>query len=168
MVMFACVDVHYQADRAKVVCLTFDGWQSEAPKSEYTSLVEHIDEYIPGQFYKRELPCILKVLGKVKESIEILVIDGYVWLDGKKTPGLGGYLYAAMQGRISVIGVAKNAFRGASHAIKVFRGRSKKPLFVTSAGISPARAAREIRLMHGDHRIPTLLTLADQRCRAEK
>ena len=165
--MFACVDVCYKMDYAKVACLTFDRWQSDTPKSEYTSLIEHIDEYIPGQFYKRELPCILKILSKVKESIGVLVIDGYVWLDGKQTPGLGAYLYSALHERIRIIGVAKNAFQDTSHAKKVYRGRSKKPLFVTSAGISLTRAATNIQMMHGDHRIPTLLKLVDQLSRED-
>ena len=165
--MFACVDVQYQNDHAKVVCLTFNSWQSHAPISEYSSLIKHVDDYISGQFYKRELPCILKILGKVKESIEILVIDGYVWLDGKHTPGLGAYLYDALNKQVKIIGVAKNSFMGSSHAKKVFRGRSKRPLFVTAAGIALSEAARHIQTMHGNNRIPTMLKMVDQRCRDE-
>ncbi len=160
--MFACVDAYYEIDHAKVACLTFDTWQSDTPKSEYTSLIKHIDEYIPGQFYKRELPCILKILDKVRESIKVLVVDGYVWLDGKRTPGLGAHLYSALHGQIKIIGVAKNAFKDRSQAKRVYRGASKKPLFVTSVGISPIRAAANIQKMHGEHRIPTLLKLVDQ------
>lgn len=159
--MFACVDVHY-TDHAKVACLTFDSWQSDAPNSKYVSVIEHVEEYVPGQFYKRELPCILKILGKVKEPLEVLVIDGYVWLDGKQTPGLGAYLYRALDERVKIIGVAKNAFKGSLHTKMVYRGRSKRPLFVTAAGSSLTEAARHIKTMHGDHRIPTLLKLVDQ------
>jgi deoxyribonuclease V len=160
--MLACVDVHYRADRAKVACLTFDSWQSDAPDSAYTSVIEHPREYIPGQFYKRELPCILDILGKVRAHITLLVVDGYVWLDRKRTPGLGAHLYDALHGRIAIIGVAKNPYQRAPHAKKVFRGASEKPLYVTSAGISLAQAAKNVRIMHGDYRIPTLLKLVDQ------
>jgi deoxyribonuclease V len=165
--MFACIDVHYQCDHGRVACLTFDDWQSDAPHSEYTGLIEHIDEYIPGQFYKRELPCMLKILKKVKESIEVLVIDGYVWLDGDRTPGLGAHLYSALQERVKIIGAAKTAFKGGLHAKKLYRGKSKRPLFITSAGMAAAEATGNIQIMHGAHRIPTLLKLVDQRCRME-
>ena len=130
-------------------------------------MIEHTDEYISGQFYKRELPCILKILGKVKEPIEVLVIDGYVWLDRKRNPGLGAYLYDALDEQVKIIGVAKSAFKGSSHAKKVYRGRSKKPLFVTAAGISFSEAATNIQSMHGNHRIPTLLKMVDQLSRED-
>lgn len=55
-----------------------------------------------------------------------------------------------------IIEVAKNEFRGAI-AARVLRGASKKPLFVT--------AARDVRSMHGDYRVPTLLARADRLCR---
>ena len=82
-------------------------------------MIEHADEYISGQFYKRELPCILQIFSKVKEPIEVLVIDGYVWLDGKRMPGLGAYLYRALDEQVKIVGVAKNAFKGSLHTKKV-------------------------------------------------
>lgn len=164
--MFACVDVHYKPDRAQVACLTFDAWQNAAPKSKYAIVIKNVEEYVPGQFYKRELPCILKILDKVRETIKVLVIDGYVWLDAKRTPGLGAHLYNALHGQVKIIGVAKSAFKDASLAKKVFRGGSRKPLFVTSVGISPAFAASNIQKMRGTHRIPTLLKLVDQLSRS--
>ena len=165
--MFACVDVHYKIDCAKVACLTFDAWQSTVPKSKYTILIKHFEEYVPGQFYKRELPCIMRILDKVRESITVLVIDGYVWLDGQRTPGLGAHLYSALHGKVNIIGVAKTAFKGTSAAIKVFRGGSKRPLFVTSVGISPVRAASNIQKMYGIYRIPILLKLVDRLSRED-
>jgi len=35
-------------------------------------------------FYKRELPCILKLLDKLEQPPSCIVVDGYVFLDGKK------------------------------------------------------------------------------------
>jgi len=160
--IYACADVHYRGNRAKAACLTFNAWQSENPVSQYTGIIEHIDKYVPGQFYKRELPCLLQVLGEVRETLEVLVIDGYVWLDADKTPGLGAYLYQALDQLISIIGVAKSRFRGSAHAVEVYRGRSKNPLLITSVGIPPAEAAMCIRDMHGKYRIPRLLKLTDQ------
>ena len=69
-----------------------------------------------------------------------------------------------MGSRIPVIGVAKNRYAG-TKAEEVLRGKSRNPLFVTSAGISPVKAAGRIKHMHGEHRIPTLLKLADRLAR---
>ena len=163
--MYACADVHYENDSARAVCLTFNTWRSAHPISEYSIVIEHIDEYVPGQFYRRELPCLVQVLREIKEPVEVLVIDGYVWLDKANTPGLGAYVYKALDEQIGIIGVAKTRFREAEHAVKVFRGWSKKPLLITSVGIPPSEAAMCIRKMHGKYRIPTLLKLVDQRTR---
>lgn len=60
-----------------------------------------------------------------------------------------------------MIGVAKTAFLGASHAIRVYRGGSRRPLLVTAAGLAPADAADLVRTMAGRHRIPDALKRAD-------
>ena len=52
--------------------------------------------YVPGQFYRRELPCLLAVFGLVRQPLEIILIDGYVWLDAQGMPGLGGHLFDAL------------------------------------------------------------------------
>jgi deoxyribonuclease V len=59
-----------------------------------------------------------------------------------------------------VIGVAKSRFEGSS-GIAVFRGRSIRPLYVTAAGVEMEKASEKIRMMHGAHRIPTLLKRVD-------
>jgi len=94
-----------------------------------------------------------------------VIVDGYVWLDANGTPGLGGHLYEALAGKVTVVGVAKTVFRGAGWAIPVTRGSSAVPLFVTAAGIDPKRAAEELKVMHGPYRLPTLLKRVDRLCR---
>jgi len=47
----------------------------------------------------------------------------------------------------------------------VLRGDSRRPLYVTAAGLDPAAAALHVRSMHGPFRIPTLLKRVDQLCR---
>jgi deoxyribonuclease V len=42
--------------------------------------------------------------------IVALDVDGYVWLDSNGTPGLGGRLWASLDQRVCVIGVAKTRF----------------------------------------------------------
>jgi deoxyribonuclease V len=91
------------------------------------------------------------------------VVDGYVDLDPGGRPGLGARAHEALA--IPVIGVAKSAFRTATHAIPVLRGASKRPLFVTSAGIPRADAAELVRLMAGRFRVPDALRRADQLAR---
>jgi deoxyribonuclease V len=68
-------------------------------------------------------------------------------------------------GGTPVIGVAKNRYRHDAWSIPVLRGVSKRPLFVTSAGIEAKKTAEYVRQMHGDHRIPTILNVVDRAAR---
>jgi deoxyribonuclease V len=74
-------------------------------------------------------------------------------------------LYEALAKTVAVIGVAKTQFQSASTAAAVMRGGSRRPLFVTAAGMELAVAARCIQTMHGPHRLPTLLKRVDRLCR---
>jgi len=66
---------------------------------------------------------------------------------------------------VPVIGVAKTAFRTATHAAQVRRGQSARPLFVTAAGMTTARAASLVADMAGPFRIPDALRVADRLAR---
>ena len=57
---------------------------------------------------------------------------------------------------------AKNRFDGTPETAELLRGSSKHPLYITAAGMSQDDAKRCIAAMHGDHRMPTLLTAADR------
>jgi deoxyribonuclease V len=162
--MIACFDVDYRADKAHIGAVLIRNWTDSRPFREYKKEISHIQDYVPGQFYKRELPCIMQLLDEIVEPIDGIVIDGYVWLtEGKK--GLGGYLYEALNQSIPVVGVAKNYFKD-NTAIEVFRGDSKKALYVSAAGIDAAIAAKKIEQMDGEFRNPTILKYVDQLCRA--
>lgn len=104
----------------------------------------------------------MAVLERLTLSLSCIVIDGYVWLDGNHQPGLGARLYDALNGSVPVIGVAKSSFRGSEHAVSLRRGKSKRPLFITSVGIASAQAVINIGAMHGDNRIPTILARVDK------
>ena len=93
-------------------------------------------------------------------NIELLVIDGYVDLDPDGRPGLGAY--ANQEFGAPVIGVAESCFLTATHAIAVLRGLSRRPLFVTAAGVPLSDAAELVRDMSGAHRIPDALRLVDR------
>lgn len=160
--MKLAVDVQYQADAGFAAGVAFRRWSDAEPQAEYGTLVRPIEDYQPGQFFRRELPCILAVLRLCPEPPEMVIVDGYVWLDGSGRTGLGALLFDALGGAVPVIGVAKHAFQGSPHAAQVTRGASTRPLFVTAAGLKLADAAQAIASMHGAHRTPTLLKLADQ------
>jgi deoxyribonuclease V len=92
-------------------------------------------------------------------GLGLLVIDGYADLDPDGSPGLGAH--ADTEFTISVIGVAKSAFRTATHAIAVRRGTSARPVFVTAAGMSRTDAACLVQNMADRFRIPDALRRAD-------
>jgi deoxyribonuclease V len=164
--VIAFVDVDYRGDEAAAACVLADDWGDESPANELVERVAGVEPYVPGQFYKRELPCLLAVLARAGEPIDLVVIDGYVWVGDESHPGLGGHLYRALGERVPVVGVAKTRFLSATTAVEVVRGESSsKPLFVTAAGMKAFDAAERVRTMHGPHRIPTLLRRVDALCR---
>jgi deoxyribonuclease V len=160
--MILALDSYYPGD-AYTVCLSFENWTDHCPRAIFTEVTVLTEEYEPGFFYKRELPCILSILKKVSlENIEAIVIDGFVTLDDSGKPGLGGHLYKALNETIPVIGVAKNDFKSLIHGKRlVYRGTSAKPLYITTLGMEMDLAAEHIKSMHGDFRIPTLLKQLD-------
>jgi deoxyribonuclease V len=92
--------------------------------------------------------------------LTLVVIDGYVDLDPLGQPGLGAHLHA--ETGLPVVGVAKSAFRTATHARQVRRGTSKRPLFVTAVGVPIEEAAGMVAEMAGPHRIPDALRRVDR------
>lgn len=166
--MIACVDVSYQNNEAVAACVLFRSWTDESSDDEIIERIGKIEEYQPGEFYRRELPCILAVLRKVREPLEAVIVDGFVWLGDENSPGLGARLFDRLGRTTVVIGVAKSGFIGAALAVQVLRGRSLKPLYVTAAGMDVSEAARHIQEMHGKFRIPTLLKRTDHLSRRER
>ena len=161
--LFIAVDVHYLDEgvaRAAVVAayeLAFSrvAWTRAA-------VVPVGVPYVPGEFYLRELPPLLAVI-PAGGGLCLIVVDGYVDLDPDGRPGLGAHVHAEFGA--PVIGVAKTAFRDASHAARVFRGYSSRPLYVTAAGMSVTEAAAVVSEMAGQFRIPGALKLADRLAR---
>jgi deoxyribonuclease V len=165
--MLACVDVDYRGDEGPAVasCVVYEDWDSNESHEERVVVIPEVAPYAPGQFYQRELPCILQVLDEVHSPLDAILVDGHVWLDDERRPGLGAHLHRALEGKIPVIGIAKNPFGDFHGQRRVLRGKSYKPLLVTAAGIDVDVAAESVRRMPGAHRIPSLLARADQLCR---
>ncbi|MCE2594357.1 endonuclease V [Motilimonas cestriensis] len=162
------IDVHYNNNEFAVASgVLFSDWESSSYTSKLSVKINDIEPYQPGSFFKRELPCILALLNEIKDDVEVIVIDGYVTLGEARQDGLGSHLYNNLNTKVPIIGVAKNRFAGTPEQCEVLRGTSKKPLYVTSIGISQSEAKKFIQQMHGEYRVPTLLKLVDSECRNE-
>ncbi len=164
--MIVAIDVYYRAQDAKAVAVCFDNWDAENIIQVKSCLVDNLHPYIPGEFYKRELPCIISVLDLLNKSdIKVIIVDGYVTLNNDGKPGLGAYLFKELSESIPVIGVAKRSFHLNSNAVEIRRGQSNSPLFITSLGIDLQVAAQKIKTMKGNYRMPNILKMVDQESR---
>lgn len=174
--MIGFFDAHY-TDTMQAGALVFvKDWPDEKPYGEAYSLLPYAPAvYQPGEFWRRELPILRWLLESpqdpygvafpkppIRDLVDILVIDGFVDL-GPDRPGFGRKAHEAFN--VPVVGVAKSYFLGA-HAIQVTRGKSKRPLYVTSAGIDPYDAALRVGAMHGKDRLPTMIKLVDKLARS--
>jgi deoxyribonuclease V len=151
---YVATDVFYPADgggRAAALVAT-DPTFGTVVAEHVTGLAE-VAEYRPGRFVDRELPALRAVLADVD-------------LDPTGRPGLGAYAHAQFD--VPVIGVAKTAFRAATHAIEVRRGAARKPLYVTATGIPINVAASLVVHMAGPYRLPDALRRVDILTRAIK
>lgn len=162
--MILAIDVQYKDSIGYVAGVMFSDWCDKSSLLEVTSILEDVSDYIPGQFYKRELPCILKLITEHNLMPEIIIIDGYVYLDEHEKSGIGKYLYDHFDKKIKIIGVAKNKYKGISDNFGILRGDSLKPLYVTST-INNELAKSNIKNMFGEFRQPLLIKRADQLCR---
>ena len=166
--MNLAVDVYYKNRNACIAGVAFNAWTDAEPSAVFFSTLNGVAAYVPGKFFKRELPCILKLLKEHDLAPECIIVDGFVYLDGHKKAGLGKHLYDALGGRSAVIGVAKQPFKNGPGYCRINRGQSSKPLYITSKGFTIDAAKEHILSMHGEYRIPTLLKRADQLCRTEE
>jgi deoxyribonuclease V len=157
--LFVATDVHYLASGgARAAAVVSADAAFSRLIADLVELVPQVQPYQPGQFYLRELPPLHAVLDGLTGMV-LLVVDGYTDLDPDGRPGLGAHAHAEFG--VPVIGVAKSAFRTATHAIPVRRGTSGRPLYVTAAGMPRADAAELVRHMPGRHRMPDALRRVD-------
>lgn len=171
-VEFLAVDVDYRDNIGHVAGVSFFdrnlSWGTDTDREgenrTHTTVVEKVEGYKSGEFYKRELPCIKALLEEHNLTPDCIIVDGFVHLEGGK-PGMGKYLFDALDGNIPVIGVAKNPMGTIHEKHEVIRGKSVKPLFVTSEGIGLGHAKYIVSQLDGKYRIPNNLRLADRLCR---
>jgi len=165
--MIHIFDTYYFEEKARTVCVSINEWTDKEITTYFCETIEGIKQYESGAFYLRELPCITSLFNKINLiEGDIIVIDGFVILDDNHKNGLGGYLYEHLKHKNPIIGVAKNDFVKLQNLkMPIFRGDSKKPLYITSKGIDLAVASEYIKNMDGPYRIPTILKIVDQKSR---
>ena len=162
------LDVQYNGnENAMVACLGFENWEDEKATYVKTHLIENIMPYVSGKFFERELPCLMEAL-KGLDDIELVVVDGYVWLDEPTHKGLGLYLYEALEQKVPIVGVAKAKFGNTPKMCELLRGESLKPLYITSVDFDLEEAKEAVASMHGKYRFPTLLKEVDSLARGKE
>lgn len=164
--MIACVDGAYRETTGCCAGVLFTDWPARACEREWTVTVPNVAPYVPGQFYRREMPGLLRLIAELPALPQIVVVDAYAWLGGPEQPGMGARLREALGGRAAVVGVAKTKFRGAGPARVVTRGRSASALYVSAAGMDLEEAAEGVRRMAGRGRLPLMIRKADVLARA--
>jgi deoxyribonuclease V len=166
-VQIAVLDVAYASDAAGVACVLAETWTTTTPAAEISRRFAGVAAaYVPGEFYKRELPLLQAVIQDLAPPPAMIVIDGYVWLGTTDAPGLGARLFEVLQSAVPVIGVAKSRYRDDTWSERIYRGESRRPLYVTAAGIEASKAGELVSGMHGKHRLPTLLQRVNSLARA--
>ena len=172
--MLLALDSYYKDDICNTSLVLFENEKSSVPIYTDTIYTKVKSDYIPGEFYKRELPGIKKIIKKlIKEHLgywdltNAIIIDGYIILKNNDDEwgGLGAHLYEYLTklgyNKI-IIGVAKSKFGDCDKISDIiFRGKSKTPLYVQTT----ANLCIDITNMHGEYRIPTMLKLVDQKSR---
>lgn len=163
--LWLAVDVDYRTDYAIAAGVLFSDWQAAEPVKTVRVCINEVQPYQAGAFFRRELPCIQAVLAQLEQPLSGVIVDGFVYLGAAQKEGLGWHVWQALAEQVPVIGVAKTAFADTPAEQAVLRGDSKRPLYVTAAGLELAEAKKTIQHMHGAFRVPTLLKAVDQLCR---
>lgn len=157
--MILCIDVAYdeQKDENKIGCVLIKDFFDEKPYKTYELVKYGVHAYIPGQFYKRELPCIMHAIDHIRndgEQIDTVIVDGYCFLEPGHI-GLGEHLFQELKECVTVVGVAKTKYKDADCVI------ARNGLFVSASGITKEKAAEYVELMHGKHKNPSILKIVD-------
>lgn len=169
------IDASYKEDSAYTVGVIFSSWDETEPEEIIDSTIKNPGPYIPGEFYKRELKCILELIKKINlHEYDTIIIDGFIWIkkDGELTEGLGAKLWMELKEQypdLSIIGVAKSPFSDCiNYSQPVYRGTGITPLYVQGIGnrIDNRRAASIIKRMGGSYKLPDLLKILDKKTKS--
>ena len=85
--MILALDSYYKDDICNTSLVVFEDIKSDKPLYTDTIYTKVTSDYIPGEFYKRELPGIIKILEKLKEehkdiwdNVQIIITDSFIRL----------------------------------------------------------------------------------------
>lgn len=71
-------------------------------------------------------------------------------------------MYENLKNKKPIIGIAKNRFHGISEEYKVYRGKSKHPLYVTTHDYNLTKAKLLVENLEGEFRIPNIILKVDK------
>lgn len=161
--MILALDTYYYSNSSLTVGIWFDDWRSNNLNRIEYSWCNHFESYVPGQFYKRELPGILDFIDLYGlNDVDIVILDGFI--NTPNGPGLGLLFYESLgsPNNLNIVGIAKSYYEGIeSISERVFRGNSKKPLYIQTYGLDIQEVGKKVRKMRGKNRIPKLLKILD-------
>ena len=175
--MIVAFDTYYYNGYSYTVGGVFENWTDKKVNYYVTSKRECIDaEYVSGELYKRELPCIMQCIKMLDlNNIDTIIVDGFVWLttDGTdNTLALGMRLFNALKEEynrtdITIIGIAKTGFHWPiPGCVEIKRGVSKAPLYVTCSNKEEtSKYATLIEQMYGAYRLPDIIKAIDSKTR---
>ena len=112
------MDVDYREDGAVAAGILFNDWQSDQVLQQIVSQIDQVQPYQSGQFYKRELPCLIQLIDQLTDLPTTFVVDGFVFLNDRQKMGSGAYLWEHYGRRIPVIGVAKSVLKATRPQLK--------------------------------------------------
>ena len=167
------IDSYYYSETdCYTVGFVFSHWNSKRPDYILESTVTEFSPYIPGEFYKRELPGILSIVQKVNlREFDTIILDGFTNLidnSGDFIPGLGERLESeiTIHNNLSIIGVAKTLFgKSDLYSYPLYRGSAKNPLWISitsGSSIDLNTAYNRINSMYGDNKLPDILKQLDK------
>lgn len=164
--IYLILDVYYKEFNnntiATVAGIRFSGIEKHHILNEYKTTIYNVESYQPGQFYKREMPCLVTLIEKIQESFDVIIIDGYVYLDKWQKAGLGKHLYDNLSVKKPIIGIAKTHFYDIPQDYAVYHGISKNPLYVTCIDFNISVSKNLVKNLQGNHRIPDIIKMVDK------
>ncbi|MCW1968987.1 MAG: endonuclease V [Anaerolineae bacterium] len=156
---FSC-DVQYEQKIGYAAGICFQRLQSQSVDFVVTAILQPVAEYKPGEFYQRELPCLIELIKKLETLPKIIFIDGYVWLQNDQL-ALGGRLYEYLDRKVIVIGIAKSFLRIAGENISMYYKSSHRPIYISAAGLSLDDAMQCVKEMPYQGHLPLMMKYAD-------
>lgn len=164
--IYLILDVYYRdidnQTIATVAGIRFTGIENHIILNEYKTIIYDVEPYQSGYFYKREMPCLLSLINQIEEPFDVIIIDGYVYLDGLNKAGLGKYLYDNLSCKKPIVGIAKKHFYDIPQDYAIYRSTSKQPLYITCIDFDIEIAKNFVSSLQGKYRIPDIINQVDK------